>query len=128
MREILVKYNSSVAVIDSPCEKCALDNSEKCAQHVKIFKHMCNLAHTFGTKIIRTFSFWVGGSNKGHVKDYQRIRPDLSQYLGQVVKGLKPMVKIAEDEGIKMYFESEGSFSGNYHEVRTIIDALDSSR
>lgn len=127
VKNILAQYNAHVAVIGSPCGKCAMDSPEECAQHVKMFRHICSLAHTFGTEIIRTFPFWAGGSNNSHVKDYEYIRPDLSQYLDRIVKGLKPMVKIAENESVKMCFETEGStFSGNCRELRTIIDALDS--
>jgi len=121
MKEILAKYDVRVAVIGSPCGKCSLDRPEERAEHLKMFQHMCKLAHTFGTDIIRTFPFWVP-------EGYQEgLRPDLSRYLDRIVEGLRPMVRIAEDEGVKMCLETEGStFSGNCRELRTIMDALDS--
>jgi len=126
MKEILTKYNARVAVIGSPCAKCALDSPEECAQHVKIFQRMCSLAHAFETDLIRTFPFSIPeGRDKSH---RDRTRPDLSRYLDRIVEGLRPMVRIAENEGVKMCFETEGStFSGNCRELCTIMDALDSS-
>jgi len=125
IKEVLTKYNVRIAVIGSPCGKCDMDNPRECAQHIKIFQHMCSLAHTFETDLIRTFSFRIPKSrDKNH---REPVRPDLSRYLDLIVKRLRPMVKIAEDEGVKMCFETEEStFCGNCRELRTIIDTLDS--
>ena len=123
IKEILDKYSSRVAIIGSPVGKCSLKKPEEISKHIDIFKRMCSLAHKLNTDLIRTFPFFIPDKYKK-----TESRPNISNYIEEIVEGLKPMVEIAEQEDIKMCFETEPStFSGDCSEVKQITEALGSS-
>ena len=120
MQDVLSRYNVRIACIGSPVGKCHYDRKEEYETHLRYFDRMVELAHAFGTKVIRVFSFW-------NVKRGEGERPNLEEYLDTFVKLLNPIVRTAEAEGLLLSFETEGStMIGTCREARMIIDALGS--
>lgn len=118
MQEILARHGMRVAVIGSPVGKCVLGNEEEWATHVKWFDRMCELAHAFGTKIIRGFAFWTPTR-----KDLPR--PDLDALLPEIAAHFAPIARRAIEQDVYLCFESEGSTcTGTCSEIARIIDAI----
>jgi sugar phosphate isomerase/epimerase len=121
MKEVLGRYGARVAVIGSPVGKCDIDNEDEYRTHVEWFARMCELAHTFGTRVVRGFAFWTP-------QRAERPRPDLGKYLDRVAEKLGPIVARAEQEGVLYCFETEGStMTGTCAEIAAVIDALGGS-
>lgn len=74
------KYNLRCAAISSPVFKCDL-TEENIEENIKILKKCISLAHTLGTKFIRAFTFFKGGSFEAALPEivdaYQKIYPIL---------------------------------------------------
>src|SRR5438094_3596991 len=58
VEEVCSRYGARVAVIGSPVGKCDMENAEECRQHGALFRRMAELAHAFGTPLIRGFALW----------------------------------------------------------------------
>jgi sugar phosphate isomerase/epimerase len=122
MQEVLDKYGVKVGAIGSPFGKCSFAE-EDYKRHMQIFSRMVELAHTFGTDVIRMFAFWVPKELRGR----GRPRPDIKDYLGEIAPRLKPAAEIAENEEVTMALETEGStLVGTCAEGRAVIDAVGS--
>lgn len=120
VKEVLARFDARVGVIASPVGKCDLQSDEECATHLRWFERMCELAHTFDTRIIRGFAFW----NPNGTSD-EAPRPDLEPLLPRMVEKLAPIVRRAEQEDVLFCLESEGSTcSGTCAEIARIIEAL----
>ena len=121
MKEILARYDCKVGVIGSPFGKCHYDKPEEVQRHHEIFRRMVELAHAFGTPIIRGFAFWNPLRGQPGAS-----RPKLEEYLDKIVPLLRPAVNLAADNGLVLAFETEDStLVGTCREVRTLLDALD---
>jgi len=122
MQEVLDKYDVKVGAIGSPFGKCTFEK-EDYEKHMRFFPRMVELAHIFDTDIIRIFAFWVPKELRGKGKP----RPNIMDYMGEIAPRLKPAAKIAEEEGVIMALETEGStFGGTCAESRAVIDAVGS--
>jgi len=118
MKEVLSKYGAEVACIGSPVGKCRYDSREEYERHLRYFDRMVELAHAFGTRVIRVFSFWKVG-------DKEEGRPDLERYLDRYAELLGPIAEKARAEGVVLAFETEGStMIGTCREARMIVEAL----
>ena len=121
MKEVLARHGARVAVVGSPVGKCDLDSEDEYETHVRWFGRMCELAHVFGTRVIRGFAFWSPGRR-------EQPRPDLSAYLPRIAEKLAPLVARAEEEGVLYCFETEGStMTGTCAEIAEVIEALGGS-
>ncbi len=120
MKDVLAKYNVKIGCIGSPFGKCSFDKEEY-ERHLNIFHRMIELAHIFDTKIIRMFAFWMPDEFRG------KPRPDIRNYLPEIVPRLKPAAKIAEKEDVIMALETEDTtLVGSCQEARIVIDAIES--
>jgi sugar phosphate isomerase/epimerase len=121
MQAVLAREGARVAVIGSPVGKCRLDDEAEYATHLQWFDRMCELAHSFETRVIRGFAFW-------NPTGEDRIRPDLEAYLPRIVEKLAPIVEKAEREGVLYCFETECSTTtGTCREIAAVIEALGGS-
>lgn len=118
MKDLLVSHGSRVAVIGSPVGKCALGNEAEYETHVGWFDRMCELAHAFGTKIIRGFAFWTPTGR-------ELPRPNLEDLLPEIAAKLTPLAERALAEDVYLCLESEGATcSGTCGEIARIIEAV----
>src|SRR5947209_4693788 len=58
MQAVMERYDAHVASIGSPFGKCDMNNGAELELHQRHFRRMAQLAHVFGTPIIRGFSLW----------------------------------------------------------------------
>ena len=122
MQEVLDKYDVKVGVIGSPFGKCSFEK-EDYEKHLQYFNRMTELAHAFGTDIVRMFAFWLPKDLRGKGKP----RPDIRDYLGEIAPRLKRAAKVAEKEGVTMALENEGAtLAGTCADVRAVINAVES--
>lgn len=125
IRDVLARYDARVTCISSPVGKCDLYDEEEYQIHLQWFERMCELAHTFGTQIIRGFPFW---NPEGRAADRYKEdvpRPDLNALLPMIADKLSPLVQRAEQEDVYFCIESETSTcSGSCDELARIIHAL----
>lgn len=123
MKSIMDRYGVKVGIIGSGFGKCSLFDDDEWQEHLQIFERQLRFCDLFGTRLIRSFPFWVPEDidwRKGQ-------RPALGAYLPQIVDKLKGPCERAEEEGIILSIEAEGStFSSTCPEIRTIIDAVGS--
>jgi L-ribulose-5-phosphate 3-epimerase len=123
VREVAARYGVAVAVIGSPVGKCDMDDPEECRRHQQYFRRMAELAHAFGTPLIRGFALWRPNRNR----DTDHIRPDLEQYLPRVAEFLQPILEVAEAEGVRFCLETEGAcLVGTCAEAARVMEALSS--
>ena len=122
-QDVLNTYNVQVASIGSPFGKCSIDNPKEYQRHLRHFDRMVELAHTFETQIIRGFAFW---NPNRRLKE--SLRPDINDYLEQIIEKLAPVVSIAESANVTLAFENEdATLAGSCEEIRAVIDALGNS-
>jgi len=121
MKDILATYGVRVGVILSPFGKCNIEDADEVQRHMEILARMIELAHSFDTCLVRTFTF-----RRPEYEEYEPSR--LDEYLPKIVETLSPAVKMAEAEDIVMCFETVGStLARSAQEARRVVDALDSS-
>ena len=122
MQDVLAKYNARVTCIGSPFGKCDINSLEVYGKHRRCFDRMIELAHAFETHIIRGFMFWKPN------RKTDKSRPDLREYIDQIVEKMSPIIPIAESANVTLSIENEGStLLGTCQEVKTAIDALGNS-
>lgn len=120
MQDVLSKYDVKIGCIGSPFGKCSFEKEEY-EKHLNIFHRMVELAHIFDTKIIRMFAFWMPKEFRGGP------RPNIKNYLPEIVPRLKLATVIAEREDVIMALETEDStLVGSCEEARIVIDAIES--
>ena len=103
MQDVLARYGAKVACIGSPFGKCRHDHPAEYEQHLRYFDRMVELAHAFGTRVIRGFAFWNPYRRSG------RPRPNIADYLDIIAEKLAPVVPIAESANVTLSFENEGA-------------------
>lgn len=119
MEDVLDRHEARVASIGSPFGKCDRERPEELAEHQRHFERMVELAHVFGTRVIRGFALWKPD------RERDQPRPDLSRYLDEIVAFLTPAVQLAEQEGVLLCLENEGAtMVGTCAEAEAVIDAL----
>lgn len=124
IQEVCGRFGAQVAVIGSPVGKCDMENPEECRRHQALLGRMVQLAHTFGTPLIRGFALW----RPNRSRETDRVRPNLEEYLPHVVEFLSPIVRQAESEGVRFCLETEGAtLVGTCGEARKVMDALGNS-
>jgi sugar phosphate isomerase/epimerase len=122
MQAILERHGARVAAIGSPFGKCDMNDPAELEQHQRHFERMVQLAHVFGTPIIRGFALWKPDRGR------DAARPNLDAYLERIVRFLQPAVRLAEREQVVLCLENEGAtLVGTCAEARAVIDALGSS-
>ncbi|NOY76288.1 MAG: sugar phosphate isomerase/epimerase [Calditrichaeota bacterium] len=97
-------YVHSVA---SPVFKCRFDSKQDILRHLDHLKHVSELAHIWGSSVIRVFTFW---------------RESVSGDLEAVVEKFLPAARVAEEEGIPLGVENEDStFVGSGEELARFL-------
>jgi len=118
VKEVLARHGSRVAVIGSPVGKLSLGNEEEYQTHLRWFDRMCELAHSFGTRIIRGFAFWTPSRK-------ELPRPDLDEVRDEIAARLAPIASRALEQDVYFCLECEGSTcSGTCGEIARIIEAI----
>ena len=97
MRGILGSAGVEVAGIASPFFKCNIDSEEERREHLEILRKCVEMAHFFGTEIIRGFTFWNTGRTEA--------------IWDRILEYYREPVKIAENEGITIGVENEATTS-----------------
>lgn len=116
LEAILASHGLHVAVIGSPVGKCDLMDPAQVAHHQRMFARMCQVAHRFGTPIIRGFAFWTPERR-------DLPRPDLETVVDRIGEALGPIARMARQEDVLLCLEAEGAtYSGTCAEIRSIID------
>lgn len=88
----------AVPCVGSPLGKIRMD--EDFGAHLDSLRHCCAVAHTFGTRLIRVFSFYASTSQ------------DIMSQRQAVMDRLAAMVKIAEIEDVVLMHENEKGIYG----------------
>jgi sugar phosphate isomerase/epimerase len=121
IREICERHGVRVAVIGSPVGKCSMDDPEELRQHQRLFERMAQLAHAFGTPLIRAFALWKPGRERTADHD----RPDIDRFLPSIRAFMEPILRTAERENVRFCLETEGAtLVGTCAEARRLIDAV----
>jgi sugar phosphate isomerase/epimerase len=124
MKKIMDQYGVKVGCIGSGFGKCSLFDEEEWEEHLQIFDRQVAFADLWDVNVIRIFPFWVPEDVDWRGREE---RPDLDDYLDQIVEKLRGPCERAEKEGLYLCLEPEGStFSGTLPEIRKIIDAVGS--
>jgi L-ribulose-5-phosphate 3-epimerase len=122
MQAIMEKHGAHVASVGSPFGKCDMNNPAELEQHQRHFARMVQLAHAFGTPIIRGFALWKPDRSR------EAVRPNVAEYLERIVTFLQPAVRLAERENVVLCLENEGAtLVGTCAEARAVMDALGES-
>lgn len=122
LSRLLVGNDLTVACIASSFGKCELDSDEEWRTHQEILRGSVRAAQMLHTSIIRVFPFWTPGKR-------ELPRPGIEDYLDRIVACMKWAVRLAEDAGVVLCFETEAStHSGTCREARLIVDALGPSQ
>jgi L-ribulose-5-phosphate 3-epimerase len=122
MQAIMERHGAHVVSIGSPFGKCDMNKPEELEQHQRHFERMVQLAHVFGTPIIRGFALWKPDRGR------EAARPIIRDYLERIVTFLQPAVRLAERENVVLCLENEGAtLVGTCAETRAVIDALGNS-
>jgi len=121
MQAILRQHGAHVAVIGSPVGKCDGDRPGERAQHQRRFQRMTELAHAFGTRVIRGFALW----RPDRSRDTDHLRPNLDEHMDSIVSFLEPIVAHAGAHDVLLGLETEGAtMVGTCAEARRVMDAL----
>lgn len=113
MVKMLAEADLDVCSIASPFFKCDIDSPEEIARHHDILRRCGELAHAFGIRLVRGFTFWRKG-------EYDKARV-LSLY--------QPVVRILEEHDIVLGIENEAStFIGTGSRLADFLDDLASDR
>jgi sugar phosphate isomerase/epimerase len=100
-----------VCSIASPFFKCNIESQSEIEEHHEILRRCGELAHAFGIRLVRGFTFWRAG-------EYHKPRL-LDLYA--------PVVKICEDHDILIGIENEAStFIGTGHRLADFLHDLSS--
>lgn len=87
-----------VPCVGSPLGKIRMD--EDFGAHLDVLRHCCAVAHAFGTRLIRVFSFYASAG------------ADVMNQRQAVMDRLAAMVKIAEMEDVVLMHENEKGIYG----------------
>lgn len=99
LKEKMKKYGIKVSSIGSPIGKIKITDDFEA--HLELLKRMIKYAKELGTKYIRIFSFFIPEGEK----------PE--NYKDEVIKRMKAMTKLAEEEGVILLHENEKGIYGD---------------
>lgn len=113
MKKMLAEADLDVCCIASPFFKCDIDSPQEIARHHDILRRCGELAHTFGIRLVRGFTFWRKGP-------YQKQR---------ILDLYQPVLRILEENDIVLGIENEAStFIGTGSRLADFLDDLASDR
>jgi len=98
LKEAMDKYGIKASSIGSPIGK--IDINDDFDEHLKKLENVIMVAKILGTKYIRVFSFFM--------KD-----GEYDKYRDEVLRRMKAMVKLAEENGIILLHENEKGIYGS---------------
>ena len=98
LKNTMDKYGVKASSIGSPIGKIAI--GDPIEPHLELLKRVINTAKILGTKYIRVFSFYMPQ------KDY-------TPYRDEVMRRMRMMADIAEDEGVMLLHENEKNIYGD---------------
>lgn len=112
MKRTLDENEIKVSCLGSPIGKYYIEDVFE--QHLEKFKHGLDVANFFGCDFIRVFSFYSRDS-------------DISQFGDEVIRRLRIMLKMSEQQGVRMVHENEeGIFGHRSQQCLELAKALDS--
>lgn len=97
MKAILADTGIAVSCIASPFYKCNIDDEAAIREHWDILRRCADLAHTFGTNLVRGFTFW----DTNRTDDVWDI----------IISKFEEPVKIIEETDIVLGIENEAACS-----------------
>lgn len=104
LKELLVKYEFKVSVVDTALFKCALPGTRPAedakdvypyAEQMDLLKRASDRAHAFGTDKLRGFAFW-------RVAEPEKLYPRIAEELERAAE-------VARRAGVRLMIEDEGS-------------------
>ncbi|MCJ7502744.1 MAG: sugar phosphate isomerase/epimerase [Acidobacteriia bacterium] len=104
LKELLVKYEFKVSVVDTALFKCALPGTRPAedtkdvypyAEQMDLLKRASDRAHAFGTDKLRGFTFW-------RVAQPEKLYPRIAEELERAAE-------VARRAGVRLILEDEGS-------------------
>jgi sugar phosphate isomerase/epimerase len=104
LKELLVKYEFKVSVVDTALFKCALPGTRPAedtkdvypyAEQMDLLKRASDRAHAFGTDKLRGFAFW-------RVAEPEKLYPRIAEELERAAE-------VARRAGVRLVLEDEGS-------------------
>ena len=102
-----------VTAIGSPIGKIGIEDDF--TPHLEQFKHALELAHIFGTKYIRLFSYFIPSG------------AEPAKYRDRVMERMARKVELAEEAGIVLLHENEKEIYGDIGQrCRDILTTIDS--
>ena len=114
MKSILAETKLDVCGISAPFFKCDLENETEINEQMDILQKCIELAQTFGTNIIRGFTFWNKGNFDGN--------------LDKIVSKFDNVLPILEKENVILALEFDPSvFATNAKTLVQVIKKIDSS-
>jgi sugar phosphate isomerase/epimerase len=86
------------------------------AEQMELLRRCSGLAHTFGTDLIRVFTYWRKGE----------LTPELEE---RIVESFDEAIRVADQEGVTLVLENEHAcYIGTGAEAARILSAIDSPR
>jgi sugar phosphate isomerase/epimerase len=118
MQGILARYGARVSAVYSGVGKCNIEDDDEVEHNVASLPRMIELAHVFGTRLIRVFPFQRSG-----VVEYEPSH--LQEYLVRIVERYMPLVQMAQAEDVVLCFEAVGStLARTAEDLSRVIEAL----
>ena len=113
IQKMLAEADLDVCCIASPFFKCDIASPTEIAKHHDILRKCGELAHAFGIRLVRGFTFWRKG-------DYDKAR---------ILDLYQPVLRILEENDILLGIENESStFIGTGSRLADFLEDLDSDR
>ncbi len=124
-QEALQMRGMHVACLATPFYKCDLDTDEAAVRgrmhlaqarsrkdQMEMLRRCADLAHRFGTRFLRVFTFWRTGE----------LTPEIE---ARIIEAFEEPIKIAREEGVVLALENEHScFVGTGADAARILRAL----
>ncbi len=98
LKEKMAEYGIKASSIGSPIGKIKI--TDPFDEHLESLKHTIKIAKALGTKYIRVFSFFIP-------------EDEHEKYRDEVMRRLKAMVALAEEEGVVLLHENEKDIYGD---------------
>lgn len=113
VKGIAASHGLGIVSLASPFLKCDLESEAEYQEHLEILRRCIAAAHTLGTKVIRTFTFWKKG--------------ELTDHFQEIVRGYAEPARIASGEGVILAIENEPAcYVGTGQECAEFIEAVGS--
>ena len=120
MKEAMDRYGIGVYAVGSQFGKCSLTDPDDWTFHQDVLERHLQFAKLWGSKVLRVFPMNIPPAFRESGQ-----RPDLDEYLPVIVERMRWACRRAEEEGVLLAIEPEGStFSADLPEIRRVIDAV----